>query len=117
MPEGAARMPEGGGQAKVALVQPLLVDAIEDQDDGSEESDWLEAGNDMLEDVGCMPHKEQDDKSTEHDPDNAKADSDEDEARGFHHHRDDLGHIGEPLDCLQDPAACEVYWNDRGVET
>ena len=114
-------MSEGGGQARatslVALVQPLLVEATEDQDDGREESDWLDAGSDMLEDVGCMSHKEQDDKSTAHDPENAGADSDEDEARGFHHHRDDLGHIGEPLDCLQDPAACEVNWNDRGVET
>ena len=110
-----ARMPGRGGPAETVLVAPSEIKTIED--DGSQESHWLDAGDNVLEDVACMSHddhNEHDDQSTEHDQIDSGADSDKEVGSGWD--RDDFGHVGEPLDCLQDPAACEVDWHDKAVE-
>ena len=105
---------------RTVLGQQVSVNSMEEGD----ESNWLDSGEVLLEDVDCLSHEEHEDHKDDERGDSGGDDDDEDdrsaepddvsdEGVGSAYHRSDLGPLSEPLDCLQDPGSCDVYWNEK----
>jgi len=108
---------------KAVLGHQVSVTAMEEED----ESNWLDSGEALLEDVDRLSHEEHADEKDDERGDSVGDDGDVDDGddriaepddvsdQGVESTYDgyDLGPMSEPLDCLQDPGSCDVYWNEK----